>query len=184
MRKLVIIAVLLAARSARADLVLAVDKEEIYVDMGARDGVGAGTQLELLHEVVAKDPRTGATLKDRFSLGTLEVTKAGDKLCVARADPELAKRLAKIIYHAGLGIGRDIASVDVIAELAAPLGIKAEELKAALNDPKVKDRLRVEVDGAIARNVFGSPFFIVDGEPFWGADRLDHVERWLATGGW
>ena len=27
-------------------------------------------------------------------------------------------------------------------------------------------------------------FFIIDGEPFWGADRLDHVERWLATGGW
>ena len=32
--------------------------------------------------------------------------------------------------------------------------------------------------------VFGSPYVIVDGEPFWGADRLEHVERWLATGGW
>jgi 2-hydroxychromene-2-carboxylate isomerase len=32
--------------------------------------------------------------------------------------------------------------------------------------------------------VFGSPFFIVDGEPFWGHDHLDQVERWMATGGW
>ena len=32
--------------------------------------------------------------------------------------------------------------------------------------------------------VFGSPFVIVDGEPFWGADRLDQVDGWLATGGW
>ena len=39
-------------------------------------------------------------------------------------------------------------------------------------------------DAAIARGVFGSPYVVVDGEPFWGADRLDQVERWLATGGW
>jgi 2-hydroxychromene-2-carboxylate isomerase len=32
--------------------------------------------------------------------------------------------------------------------------------------------------------VFGSPMIIVDGEPFWGADRLDQVDGWLATGGW
>ena len=30
----------------------------------------------------------------------------------------------------------------------------------------------------------GSPFIIVDGEPFWGMDRFDQAERWLATGGW
>lgn len=96
MEKPFVIAALLVlslGRTASADIVLAVDKDDIYVDMGARDGVGAGTQLELLHEVVAKDPRTGATLKDSFSLGTLEVEKAGDKLCVAKADPELAKRV-------------------------------------------------------------------------------------------
>ena len=36
---------------------------------------------------------------------------------------------------------------------------------------------------AIARGAFGSPFVIVDGEPFWGLDRFDQIERWLATGG-
>ena len=96
MRRLVLIAAALTfgmARTASADIVLAVDGGDIYVDLGARDGVGAGTQLELLHEVIAKDPRTGATLKDSFALGTLTVAKAGDKLCVAHADPELAKRV-------------------------------------------------------------------------------------------
>ncbi len=48
----------------------------------------------------------------------------------------------------------------------------------------VKDRLRQEVDAAIARGVFGSPFFFLDNEPFWGHDRLDQVDRWLETGGW
>jgi 2-hydroxychromene-2-carboxylate isomerase len=48
----------------------------------------------------------------------------------------------------------------------------------------VKDRLRQETDAAIERGVFGSPYFIVDGEPFWGNDRIDELDRWLQTGGW
>jgi 2-hydroxychromene-2-carboxylate isomerase len=31
--------------------------------------------------------------------------------------------------------------------------------------------------------VFGSPFVIVDGEPFWGLDRFEQIDRWLARGG-
>ena len=45
-------------------------------------------------------------------------------------------------------------------------------------------RLKEETDRSLERGVFGSPFVFVDGEPFWGADRLDQVERWLRTGGW
>ena len=69
-------------------------------------------------------------------------------------------------------------------EEAGKLGIGRAALEAALQDPRIKDRLRAEVDAAIRRGVFGSPFFFVDGQPFWGHDRLDHVERWLETGGW
>ena len=29
---------------------------------------------------------------------------------------------------------------------------------------------------------FGAPFFIIDGEPFWGNDRKPQIERWLAQG--
>jgi len=37
---------------------------------------------------------------------------------------------------------------------------------------------------AIAKGVFGSPFFLVDGEPFWGFDRMPMLEHWLEKGGW
>ncbi len=60
----------------------------------------------------------------------------------------------------------------------------AAELRIALEAPAVKARLKEETEAAIAAGVFGSPFILVDGEPFWGADRLDQVDRWLATGGW
>ena len=63
-------------------------------------------------------------------------------------------------------------------------GRPCDELRTALNDPVVKEKLKGEVDASIEAGVYGAPFFLVDGEPFWGADRLDHVERWLSTGGW
>ena len=94
MRRSLIVLILLSASMASAEpTVLAIEGADIYVDLGARDGVGAGTELELLHEVVAKDPRTGAVLRDRFALGTLAVVKSGDRLSVARAAPELASRV-------------------------------------------------------------------------------------------
>lgn len=94
-------------------------------------------------------------------------------------DPQLAKRLALALYHAYFAQGVDISTPELTAEVAANLGIDRNEIAAALQNPAIKDRLRSEVDDAIGRGVFGSPHFIVDGEPFWGSDRLDQVERWL-----
>ena len=99
-------------------------------------------------------------------------------------DPPLARRLALELYKAYFADDRDITSPDVIVEIGGGLGADKDGLTTALNDPALKDRLRSEVDAAIARGVFGSPYVIVDGEAFWGADRLDQVDRWLATGGW
>ena len=42
----------------------------------------------------------------------------------------------------------------------------------------------LETDQAIAKGVFGSPYFIVDGEGFWGSDRMWMVKKWLQQDGW
>jgi len=68
--------------------------------------------------------------------------------------------------------------------IAASVGCDADEVRAALDNQAVKDKTRAEVEAAIAKGVFGSPYVVVDGEPFWGVDRFDQLERWLATGGW
>lgn len=103
---------------------------------------------------------------------------------LAERDPALARRLALALYDAYFAHDRDISAPDITADVAAKLGIAKDELTGALNDAGVKDRLRREVDAAIGRGVFGSPYIVIDGEPFWGSDRLDQVERWLSTGGW
>lgn len=100
---------------------------------------------------------------------------AGDR------DPALARRLAHALYRAYFAEDRDISSPEVTANVAAKLGLDRDEVLQALNDPAVKERLKTEVDAAIERGVFGSPYVVIDGEPFWGADRLEQVDRWLAA---
>ena len=99
-------------------------------------------------------------------------------------DPAAARKLALALFHAYFAEDRDISNPEVTGNVAARLGVDKVELAQALNEPAVKERLRSEVAAAIERGVFGSPYFIIDGEPFWGSDRLDQVERWLETGGW
>jgi 2-hydroxychromene-2-carboxylate isomerase len=100
------------------------------------------------------------------------------------AEPKLARSLAQAIFHAHWGEGRDISAPEQVAEIATPLGIERSALLAALGDPTIKGRLKQATAHAIERGVFGSPFIFVDGEAFWGADRLAQVDRWLALGGW
>jgi 2-hydroxychromene-2-carboxylate isomerase len=99
-------------------------------------------------------------------------------------DPAAAKKLALALYHAYFVEDRDISNPEVTGNVAAKLGVNKAELTQALNDTAVKERLKNEVDAAIERGVFGSPYIVVDGEPFWGSDRLEQVDRWLKSGGW
>ena len=99
-------------------------------------------------------------------------------------DGDLAKRFARKAYDRIFGEGRGVADAVAVADVAALLGIDSAALTAGINDPAIKERLRAETDAAIKRGVFGSPFIYIDGEPFWGHDRLGQVEEWLARGGW
>ena len=75
---------------------------------------------------------------------------------------------------------RNIADDETLIELAARAGLDGGKLLAAVGREDISnewDRLSVE---AIERGVFGSPFYIVNDEPFWGQDRLDMVDAALS----
>jgi len=78
--------------------------------------------------------------------------------------------------------GQNISEPEVIAAIATDLGIDGKTLLAGTQEQAVKDRLKALVDEAIVRGVFGAPYVFVDGEPFWGNDRLPQIERWLQYG--
>jgi 2-hydroxychromene-2-carboxylate isomerase len=99
-------------------------------------------------------------------------------------DPKCAKALAQALYRAYFLENIDISKPEETIAACARFGLDAGEARAAINDQAIKDRTKSEVDKAIAAGAFGSPYIIVDGEPFWGSDRLDQIDKWLATGGW
>ena len=92
--------------------------------------------------------------------------------------------LAKAIYKAYFVDDVNISEAENVVKVAAGAGHNADEVRAALGDQAIKDKTRVEVEAAIAKGVFGSPYVIVGNEAFWGVDRFDQLDRWLATGGW
>ncbi|MDX1433194.1 MAG: 2-hydroxychromene-2-carboxylate isomerase [Gammaproteobacteria bacterium] len=143
----------------------------------------------LIRDYAAHDiPRTARlygipfTMPKPFPVATVGACRAF--YWVADRDPGQARDLAHALYSAYFAHGRNIGDNAVVADVAAELGHERGALEAGMNDPAIKERLRQETDGAIGRGVFGSPFVIVDGEAFWGSDRLDQVARWLETGGW
>jgi 2-hydroxychromene-2-carboxylate isomerase len=95
---------------------------------------------------------------------------------------EKAVEFAKAMYRCYFVDGIDISQSENVLRTAALLGFDAERLSAAIAGADIKDRLRKEVDLALQRGVFGSPFIIVDGEPFWGFDRFDQINAFLRDG--
>ncbi|MEK9970620.1 MAG: 2-hydroxychromene-2-carboxylate isomerase [Ferrovibrio sp.] len=102
-----------------------------------------------------------------------------------QANPDKAVPFIKAVYAAYFVDGKDISSNEVLADLAVGLGIDRAAFLAGIELPDIKGKLREVTEDAIQnRGVFGSPFTFADGEPFWGADRLDQLDRWLSRGGW
>ncbi len=92
-----------------------------------------------------------------------------------QTDADKAVTFARRVFTAFFVEGRDIAQEDVLRALAIEAGIAGD---AAAEDMKAgRPLLERAVNDAIADKVVGSPFFLVDGEGFFGADRLPQL-RW------
>jgi 2-hydroxychromene-2-carboxylate isomerase len=104
-------------------------------------------------------------------------------LALKATDTALATTVAKALYRAYFVEDLDISDPQIAADVAGRAGADAAAMRKAIDDPAVKDALKDAVARAMKAGVCGSPFFVVDGEPFWGLDRLPQLERWLATGG-
>ena len=75
---------------------------------------------------------------------------------------------------------KNIADHAVLAACADAAGLPGSALVSRLDDASIAGQLDAYTAEAIARQVFGAPTFVVDGELFWGQDRLEFLERALA----
>jgi 2-hydroxychromene-2-carboxylate isomerase len=93
-----------------------------------------------------------------------------------------ASHWARHCLRAYFARGVDLSDPAELKALAAEFGLDPAQAAAVWNDPQWKAALKAANDAAIALGVFGAPFFLVDGEPFWGNDRRPQIERWLEKG--
>ena len=83
------------------------------------------------------------------------------------------------LLDATWGEGKDITSDSVIRQAASSIGIDGQELLDKAQTVEIKQRLRQQTETAIEAGVFGVPSFVVDGEIFWGNDRLHFLKGYL-----
>lgn len=105
-------------------------------------------------------------------------------LALKAQSPQRAEAFAMRILQRLWVESRDITQDAEIAAEAAAFGADPNELLARITSDAGKQELKDAVDHAIGQGVFGVPFFIVDGEPIWGCDRLWMVEHILRHGSW
>ena len=77
---------------------------------------------------------------------------------------------------------RNLGDPLVIAELAEAAGLDSTSLLEAARGTLTEAVYALNLENAVAADVFGSPAYVLDGEVFWGQDRLDLLEDALASG--
>ena len=94
---------------------------------------------------------------------------------------QAAMKIAGAVMRAVWLQERNIADEAVLVALLAEQGLSAPRLEEA-HSQTVHQRYEVDSQLAIDAGVFGAPSYVIDGEIFWGQDRLDFVQRRLARG--
>lgn len=98
--------------------------------------------------------------------------------------PASAIPFAKGAFDVCFGEGLDPGRPSGLTRIADVVDLQGVDLLEAIESESARSRYRQASEEAVSRGVFGAPFFFVDGEPFWGADRIAMIRDWLDRGGW
>lgn len=122
--------------------------------------------------------RYGVTLNHNpyFPINTLQLMR-GATAFLGTADFD---RYLKAIFTAIWVDEQDMNQPEVVGKVLAKAGFDATSVLQRINDPQVKEQLKITTSEAIERGVFGAPTFFVGDQMFFGQDRLEWVEAALA----
>lgn len=93
---------------------------------------------------------------------------------------DAALDLAGAVMRAVWAEERNIGDADTLVAIALECGYDGKALMKSSGTASVQTEYGRFTDEAVAANVFGSPWYVIDGEGYWGQDRLDFVERAFA----
>lgn len=88
-----------------------------------------------------------------------------------------AMRLAGALLKAVWADEKNIADPDTLADLATACGLDGPQLLQRSQSPEVAAQYQANTRAALEAGVFGAPWFVFEGQGYWGQDRLDFLER-------
>lgn len=86
-----------------------------------------------------------------------------------------------VIYDAMWIDGKNLGEIDVVHATLTDAGLDADALLALSQDPEVKAQLISNTETAVGKGAFGAPTMYMDGEMYFGQDRLDFIEEALQS---
>ena len=98
---------------------------------------------------------------------------------IGKNDTQASITFAQRVFSTFFVEGGDISDETVMTALASEVGLSSELAKEGMKGPQGRALLELAVGEAIADGVIGSPFFIADGEKYFGADRLSHLAGFM-----
>jgi len=110
-----------------------------------------------------------------FPINTMRLMRGA----VAAQQADCFAEYHRAIYPAFWVDSANLGEPEVIRSLLVKAGLNANLLLARIEEPDVKEQLRLNTEEAVRRGVFGAPTFFVGEEMFWGNDRLTFVEEAL-----
>ena len=110
-----------------------------------------------------------------FPINTMRLMRGA----VAAQHTECFAEYHRAIYPAFWVDGANLGEPEVIRVVLDKAGLNADLILARIEEPNVKEQLRLNTEEAVRRGVFGAPTFFVGEEMFWGNDRLTFVEEAL-----
>lgn len=137
----------------------------------------------VIHDMARSARYVGVPLNFPAEFPKMTIAAARGFYWLNDQDPALGKTFARHVYRAYFVDNLDVGNAEVIADIAQSAGVDRAAFASNVQSDAIKERFKNESDRAIARKVFGSPYFIVDNEPFWGLDRMEQLEHWLKNGG-
>jgi 2-hydroxychromene-2-carboxylate isomerase len=90
-------------------------------------------------------------------------------------DQDEQRAAARELYRTAFVEGRHLADVDTVRQGLARAGVDVEGFDERVRGDEVKQRLRDQTDAALEAGVTGIPTVAVDGQLFWGDDRLEQA---------
>ena len=110
-----------------------------------------------------------------FPINTLNLMRGA----VSSLDEEYFDTYIVTIFKAIWVESRNMGDIDTVIEVLSDAGLDAKSILEATQNPEVKQQLISNTEQAVERGLFGAPTMFVDGEMFFGQDRLQFVEAAL-----